>query len=187
MWPHATTFVRTWYCLCWLAAGALAASWIVSGGVGAAAAPVLQVKAEGQGNTAVSSMQDNTAVFDIHSRSGIGRATVEHVSGSLPDTIVVRLHLKGLEEFRLSYDRTVITARVSSSAGRNIVQSVDLPGGAERRVTPDSPFWLKVKLASAQAMPRMPLDQGRFEITLPKDVLGKGRRSFSMRWIDFYR
>jgi hypothetical protein len=31
------------------------------------------------------------------------------------------------------------------------------------------------------------LDQRYFEIRLPKDLLHDGRRSFSIRWIDFYR
>ncbi|MGH9847849.1 MAG: hypothetical protein ACREEM_54880 [Blastocatellia bacterium] len=148
---------------------------------------MFQVKAEGDGAGAAIGIQDKTAVLDIHSRSGIGRVTVEHVSGTLPEKIVARLHLKGLEEFRLSYGRTVVTARVSSDDGRNIVQSIDPPGGGERSITPDSPFWMEVRIASAQVAPRIPLEQGYFEITLPKDVLGKGRRSFAIRWIDFYR
>jgi hypothetical protein len=87
----------------------------------------------------------------------------------------------------LSYDRTVVTARVSSGDSRNVVQSLDPPGGDERPITPDSPHWMEVKIVSDKAAPRIPLDDGYFEITLPKDVLGKGRRSFSIRWIDFYR
>lgn len=147
----------------------------------------LKVKAEGEGNSLTLKAEGEAVIVDVHSRSGIGSATVEHVSGPLPEKIVVRLHLKGLEEFRLSYDRTVITARVSSSDGRNIVQSVDPPGGDERPIAPDSPFRMEVKIASDQVAPRIPLEQGSFEITLPKDVLGKGRRSFSIRWVDFYR
>jgi len=148
---------------------------------------MFQVKTEGDGADAAISVEAKVVVLDIRSRSGIGRARVERVSGPLPEKIVVRLRLKGLEEFRLSYDRMVITARVSSSDSRNITQSVDPPGGNERPITPDSPFWMEVKIVSDQAAPRIPLEAGRFEVTLPKRVLGKGRRSFSIRWIDFYR
>jgi len=171
----------------WLAASTLAISRIASGDALAQEVPVFQVKAEGDGANAAISIEEKVAAFDIHSRSGIGRATIEHVSGALPEKIVVRLHLKGLEEFQLSYGRTVVTARVSSSDSRNIVQSVDPPGSDKRSITPDSPFRMEVRIASDQVAPRIPLEQGSFEITLPKDVFGKGRRSFSIRWIDFYR
>jgi hypothetical protein len=184
---NGITSVNTRYFICWLAACAVAISQLVSGDVSAQEVPVFQVKAEGDGANATISIQDKTAVLDIHSRSGIGSATIERVSGPAPEKIVVRLRLKGLEEFRLSYDRTVIIARVSSSDSRNITQSVDPPGGDERSLTPDSPHWMEIRIVSDQSPPRIPLRQGSFEITLPKDVLGKGRRSFSIRWIDFYR
>jgi hypothetical protein len=147
----------------------------------------LKVKAEGEGNSLTVKSEGGAVIVDVRSRSGIGSATVERAPGPAPKKVVIRLWLKGLEEFRLSYDRTVITARVSSSDSRNITQSVDPPGGDERPITPDSPRWMEIKIVSDRAAPRIPLEQGHFEITLPKDVLGKGRRSFSIRWIDFYR
>lgn len=149
--------------------------------------PVFLVKAEGEGADATITMEGRVAVLDIHSRSGIGLVTVDPQSGPLPDKLVVRLHVKGLEELRLSYGRTVVIARVSSSDSRNIVQRVDSPGGDEGLITPDSPRWMALTMASDQAVPRIPLEQGHFEMTLPNDVLGQGPRSFSIRWIDFYR
>ncbi len=147
----------------------------------------LKVKAEGEGNQLTVKTEGEAVVVDVHSRSGIGSATIDLASGTAPQQIVLRLRLKGLEEFRLSYGRTVITARVSSSDSRNVGQSVAPPGGDERSITPDSPFWMEVEIVPDGAAPRIPLDEGHFEVTLPKDVLGKGRPSFSIRWIDFYR
>jgi hypothetical protein len=184
---NGITYVNTRYFICRLAACALAISQLVPGGALAQEVPVFQVKAEGDGANATISIQDKTAVLDIHSRSGIGSATIERVSGPAPEKIVVRLRLKGLEEFRLSYDRTVVTARVSSGDDRDIIQSLDPPGGDERAITPESPHWMEVRIVSDRAAPGIPLDEGHFEITLPKDVLGKGHRAFSIRWIDFYR
>src|SRR5574341_1910567 len=132
----------------------------------------LKVKAEGEGNSLTVKAEGETVIVDVNSRRGIGSATVEHASGPMPKKIVVRLRLKGLEEFRLSYDRTVITARVSSSDSRNITQSVGPPGGDDRPITPDSPHWMAIKIVSDQSPPRIPLSQGSFEVTLPKDVLG---------------
>jgi hypothetical protein len=174
------------YFIGWLAACALTMSRFVSGGVLAPEVPVFQIKAEGEGANVAISIQDKTAVFDIRSRSGIGSATIEHVSGSAPEKIVVRLRVKGLEEFRFSQGKAEITARVSSGDG-GVTQSLRSRDGVEQPITSTNPSWLNLRIVSDQAAPRIPLEQGHFEITLPKDVLGKGRRSFSIRWIDFYR
>jgi hypothetical protein len=99
----------------------------------------------------------------------------------------VRLHLSGLEAFRLSYDQTVIAAAVSSGDSRSVVQSIELPDGGTRPIASDSSFWLDVQVVSAQATPAIPLRQGYFEIRLPKGLLDDRRRSFAIRWIDFYR
>jgi hypothetical protein len=184
---NGITSVNTRYFICWLAACALAISRIVSGQAAAQEVPVFQVKAEGEGANATISIQDKTALFDIRSRSGIGRVTVEHVSGPAPDQIVVRLHVKGLEEFRFSHDKAEITARVSSSDGGSVTQSLRSGGGDERQITSANPRWLGVRIVPEQATPRIPLEQGHFEITLPKGFLREGGRSFAIRWIDFYR
>ncbi|MEK6409463.1 MAG: hypothetical protein AABN34_21270 [Acidobacteriota bacterium] len=171
----------------WLAVLALAAARVVSGDAVARDVPVFQVSAAGAGDTVTIRVQEKAAVFDIHSRSGIGSATVELVSGPPPERIVLRLHLKGLEEFRLSYGSTVVTARVSSHDNRVVDQSVDWSVGDERPITEDSPFWMDIKIASGQSKSSRTTAQRHFEIMLPKDVLGKERRAFSIRWIDFYR
>jgi hypothetical protein len=54
-------------------------------------------------------------------------------------------------------------------------------------IEPGDPFWLDIQIVSDQAAPHIPLDQGYFEITLPKGFLDEGRRAFSIGWIDFYR
>ena len=150
-------------------------------------APVFAVAADGDGNEVTASAEGETVVIDVHSQSGMGSAHVEHVSGALPESIVVRLYLKGLEEFRLSYDGTTITASVSSGDSHNVFQSAAGPEAGERPITPGSPYWMDVRIVTDQETPHIPLDQGYFEVALPKDFLQEGRRSFSIRWIDFYR
>ncbi len=46
--------------------------------------------------------EDGAARIEVISEGGIGRASVELVSGEWPATTVVRLHLKGLEGFTAS-------------------------------------------------------------------------------------
>ena len=135
------------------------------------------VAAEGEGNQLTVSVEGETVVLDVHSQRGIGNATVELTSGAPPKNIVIRLHLKGLEEFRLSYGQRVIAAQVSSG-DNSIAQSVVSPNGDEQAITNDSLFWMNIGIVAGQ---------GYFEIRLPKDVLREGRRSFAIRWVDFYR
>ncbi len=143
--------------------------------------------ADGDGGELTVSAQGETTLIDLRSQSGIGSATVELVSGEPPQNIVLRLHLQGLEQFRLLYDGTVVTASVSGNDIGNLVESATLSEGGERPITPGSPLWLDIQIVSSQAAPQTPLDQRHFEIRLPKDLLHDGRRSFSIRWIDFFR
>jgi hypothetical protein len=149
--------------------------------------PVFTVTAERDGNTLTVGFEGETAVIDVRSERGIGQGMVELASGTMPPKIVVRLHLKGLEGFRLSYDETVITAQVPSVGRVTIFQSLVSPKGAESAIAVDSPFWLENRIVSDQPGPAIPLNQGYFELTLPQDFFNTGQRAFSLQWVDFYR
>jgi hypothetical protein len=168
---------------------ALAASAALHGS-SASQPPRLTVAAEADGASVTVSDEGEKIILDVRSRSGIGRATVKMVAGKLPEKIVLWLHVRGLEEFRLLHDMPgdgpEIIARVSSGDG-SVTQSLRSRDGDERPITSASPHWLGVRIVSDRSAPRIPLEQGHFEITLPKDFLREGGRSFSIRWIDFYR
>ncbi len=149
--------------------------------------PRFAIAADSGGNELTVSAAGEMTLFDVYSQSGIGSATVELVSGGPPQDIVLRLHLQGLEQFRLLYDGAIVTASVSGNDIGNLVESATLAEVGERPITPDSPLWLDIRIVSGQASPQTPLDQRHFEIRLPKDLLQEGRRSFSIRWIDFFR
>ena len=170
-----------------LATGILIAGCSAPTGAAEMPTPVFAVSAEGDGNEIKVNVEDGTAIADVRSRRGIGSATVELVSGTLPENIVIRLHLKGLEQFRLVYDQTAIIASVSSGEGGSVGQSVGAPDGDERPIAPGSPFWVAIRIVPDQATPYVPIEVEYFEITLPDDFLQGEHRSFSIRWIDFYR
>jgi hypothetical protein len=139
------------------------------------------------GDELAASTQGETTWIDVHSQRGIGSASVEPVSGTPPQNILLRLYLQGLEQFQLSYNGTVVTASVASSDIGDISESVSTPEGGEHSISSDSPLWLEIRVVSSEDQPHIPLEGGYFEIRLPKDFLQDGRRSFSIRWIDFYR
>jgi hypothetical protein len=146
----------------------------------------LKAQAEGEGNQLTVKTEGDVVILDVRSRSGIGRATIKLATGTSPQQIVLRLHTKGLEEFRLWREGSDIIARVSSGDG-GVTQSLRSRDGDEKAIKSTNPSWLEVRIVSDRAAPRIPLEQGHFEITLPKDFLREGSRAFSIRWIDFYR
>jgi len=170
-----------------LLAGFLMAGCAAPPGAPGTDAPVFSVSTAGEGNAVTVNASEETAIVEVRSQSGIGAASIELVSGTLPANFVVRLHLQGLEEFRLTYEGMAIAASVSSSGYPDIFQSVRSPEAGERPIAPDSPFWMNIGIVSEAATPRIPLDQGYFEITLPEAFRREGRRSFTIHWIDFYR
>lgn len=142
---------------------------------------------DADGNLVNISTTGDTVIVDVHSRSGIGAATVDLVSGTAPAQISVRLHLHGLEAFRLSYDHTVIAVAVSSDEHHSVSQQVELPDGGTRAIPSDSPLWLDLEMVSAQDSSTPSLQPSVFTIHMPPGLMNEQRRSFTIRWIDFYR
>jgi hypothetical protein len=145
------------------------------------------INAEGDGNTLVVSTEGQTFILDIHSQSGTGRASLERVSEAVPQEIVLRLHLDGLEEFRLSYQDTTLVASAPNSGSREILQSVVTSGEGERQITQEDPLWMEIEFVPGQAAtPSATAGPGYFEVTLPEE-LRQSEQPFSIQWIDFFR
>jgi hypothetical protein len=134
---------------------------------------------------------DQRALVQVWSQSGIGSAHLEATSASLPRRIVIRFHLQGLEQLLLTYDGNVVTGSVASTAGNGIRQSRRTTGDTsaqEQLLSPDSPYWMKMSLISMDAVPAaIPLQEGYIEVEMPDHLLSGGYHKFSIRWIDFYR
>lgn len=118
---------------------------------------------------------DETTVIDVQSPGGIGRAEIDFLSGSYPSQIILRLHLKRLEGFKLTYGRTTVSAS-SSGTSEPVTQSLIESDGSERAVTPSSPLWMDIRP-----------EQEYLEITLPAALTREKPESFSFQWVDFYR
>ena len=133
--------------------------------------------------------KEHTAIFDIDSPRGIGRAAVRQMAGSIPDRILLRFHLAGLEELRFAYDTTVVTVSVASIGDPLVFQEVTIDAGEPQAITLDSPYWMKTKLVSAQSPSAnaIPLSDGYLEIEVPPDFLRTQSTAFLIEWVDFYR
>ena len=146
-------------------------------------------------------MEGDAVIFDIFSQSGIGGADVSLTSGTMPDQMLLRFHLKGLESLQFTYRETavspetevspeiVISLAVSSSGAHDARETVMQGDDSvqETSLTPDSPYWMDVSIIAAEgATASIPLD-GYFEVTPPADFLQGDYHDFTLEWIDFYR
>jgi hypothetical protein len=120
-------------------------------------------------------IENDTAVIDVQSPGGIGKADIEFLSGGYPAQIILRLHIKKLEGFKLTYGRTTVSAS-SSGVSDTVRQSRIESDGSERAVTPSSPLWMDIRP-----------EQEYLEITLPAALTQEQPESFSFQWVDFYR
>ena len=62
-------------------------------------------------------LDKDSATLDVSSPSGIGGATITLAKGKWPTTVIVRLHLSGLESFAISNGKTKLTGSVLSHSG----------------------------------------------------------------------
>jgi hypothetical protein len=149
--------------------------------------PEFRVTADDPSNQIDLKNQDNSTVIDITSPSGIGSATFELESGSMPETITLQLHLSGLEEIRLSSDRSTIAASIASTGSFEVENQRLIRSGAESALTPADPLWMDIRVVSGESTPTLPLQQGFFELELPQAFLRETGDSFVIHWVDFYR
>ncbi len=131
--------------------------------------------------------EERGAVIDIASPMGIGSAVFQLESGEMPQTMIVRLHLTGLEQIRVSIGEETLAASVSSSDPLHGQDQTLIEAGTETPLLPVHPLWMDIRIVTNGADIGIPLRQGYFEMEIPQQMLEKGEDSFEIQWIDFYR
>jgi len=131
--------------------------------------------------------QNGTSLIDIQSPAGVSSAAFELESGRMPDHMVLRLHLKGLEGFRLTSAQDRISASVSGGDSGQVEEQILLSAGTESPLPPGHPLWMEIQIVSSQAENRIPLEDGYFEVEVPQEFIQSAGKTFEIEWIDFYR
>lgn len=149
--------------------------------------PVFTITTKNQDDQIDTQHENGVTTIDIHSLTGIGSAKFELASGAMPERMILRLHLNGLEELRLVSSQTAIAASASSSDRFSVTNQKVIASGNEYSITPIDPLWMKVQIVSGQSDKTIPLEDGYFEITVPKEFIQTAGNSFEIQWIDFYR
>ncbi len=109
----------------------------------------------------VSSSSFNTLI-DISSEFGRGNAAIKLKDGEWPESLTIRLHLRGLEGFVVSNGITTIEKHQLD------VQAYDQNM---------SPFSQEYLMSEA----------GYYEIRLPRSLFAEGVTDIQIQWVDFYR
>jgi len=132
--------------------------------------------------------ENNNTLFSIRSPSGISQVRIERSLDHWPPTIVLRLHLKGLEYFQITSGGSTLNAAVSSHDPKRPVRiwkdkHEDSPLDAK------SPHWIAIRAIGRDGKPSsdIPLQDGFFEMQLPPTLFKDNPPALTLRWIDFYR
>lgn len=127
------------------------------------------------------------ALIEIRSPRGIGSAWFTVAAKPVVKEICVRLHLRGLEQFRFSQGDSETTVSVASQAGHALRESWQSAGQPERALDPSLPIWIPVQIVPANGAPVViPLQDGWFELLLPAAACAPGSE-FRLSWVDFFR
>ncbi len=129
---------------------------------------------------------DDKVVFNIRSPFGISNATIERTNDQWPKKVVLQLRLKGLESLQLSTEKVKLEASVSSPGGHVRLWK---DGKEDTLLDSKSPFWIEIGILDNDGEPTkaIPLNDGYFEMQVPKKFFEGNPKSFKVEWIDFYR
>jgi hypothetical protein len=147
--------------------------------------PEFQLTTKNPGDTLTILDENSRAVIDIQSETGIGSASLELVSGTMPDTLLLRLHLAGLEEFQLRSKQDAVSASLSGGGLFELTNESVLFSQTEIPIGAIHPLWMDIRIVSESKS--IPLKAGYFEVTIPPEFIRRAGGSFEIHWIDFYR
>jgi hypothetical protein len=168
--------------------GVLAA--VLAGGVLAAcaappaagpAAPEFQIATDKPDNVVTTTIDGERLLVDVQSSSGIGSAGVRAADGEMPPAVLLRFHLRGLEQMTFAFGGAIVKLSVPSGGDRPVMQSV-VEGGQDRPITPESPYWMEVTQTTADGSA-----ENIFEVAAPPAFFTSPTANFTIGWIDFYR
>lgn len=131
-------------------------------------------------------VEKDMAVISIRSPFGISHTVIERSGNDWPDNVMLRLHLKGLENFKVTNGTDTLDAAVSS---QNAKVRLWKDGKENPLLDSKHPYWMEIRKVGKDGKPvkTIPLKDGFFEMQLPKALFEDHPKSITVNWIDFYR
>lgn len=120
-------------------------------------------------------------VVDISSETGIGKADVVLPAVGDATPVKVRLHLRGLEGWRFTFNDISTVGAVSTGDG-SVSQESQIGDAPGNQIDSTSPYWMEIaRVEDGSAT------GGYFELALPPAFLESGMKAFQISFVDFYR
>jgi hypothetical protein len=129
-------------------------------------------------------VEGDATVFDVPANFEISPGSIKRLGDSWPKTVRIRLRLRGLELFAATAGETTVQWAVSSSEPGAQHMSLRV-GEKELPLDKESPYYSEVQVVAPN--PKIPLEGGYFEVTLPAKLLADNPAEISLFWVDFYR
>ncbi len=147
--------------------------------------PTFKIATKRDSDKVVVKVEKDKVVISIRSPFGISQAVIERMEAKWPDLVVLQLHLKGLENFKVTNDKMKLEASISSQDSKRLWKD----GNEESPLDAKSPYWMEVRMFGDDGKPAkaIPLKGGNFEMDLPAVLLEDNPKSITVHWIDFYR
>ena len=133
-------------------------------------------------------MSGPVAVFSLKSPKGISRAVIERLDKEWPKVVVLYLHLKGLEDFRVTNGKVTLHAAVKVQDDK-LVMRQSKKDQEEMRLQKTDSLWMNIcpMTSDGKETTKLPPTDGYFEITLPTSLFQDNPKSITVHWIDFFR
>jgi hypothetical protein len=150
--------------------------------------PPLKVTAKRADDRVEVKAEKDQVIVSVQSPFGISQAAIERGGETWPDAVVVRLHLKGLENFQVTNGKVKLAGSASLQDGKAVVR-VWKDGKEDAPLDAKSPYWVEVRILGGDGQPAqgLPLKGGYFELPLPRALFEGNPKAVTVSWIDFYR
>lgn len=133
-------------------------------------------------------VEKGKVIVSVHSPFGISHAVIERAGEAWPDAVVLRLHLKGLENFKVTGGKVKLEGSASLRDGKPLLR-LWKDGKEDAPLDATSPYWLEVRIVGGDGQPakELPLKGGYFELPLPRALFEGNPKAITVSWIDYYR
>jgi len=150
--------------------------------------PPYKVTTKRDSDTVDVKAEKDKVTFSVRSTVGIGQAVVERAGEAWPDAVVLRLHLTGLEHFKVTGGKTTLEGSVSLHDGKPVAR-LWAGGQEDTPLDAQSHYWMTVDVldGDGKRATGLPLKGGSFELPLPKALFEGHPKAVTVNWIDFYR
>lgn len=131
---------------------------------------------------------DGKAVLSVRNH-GIGAASISRGAGEWQQEIVLRVHLRGLESFKITRGPLVWHASVQSHGKHESIQTQPVEGKEAEPLKRGSSLFTGIRRLGADGAPveGLPPAGGWFEFRIPRAFLTQDGGEMKLEWIDFYR